>query len=420
MKIIKYILFCFIFCFSTSYNLIAQCHTNTNICASGTSGPFTFSTPGPSVSSCLDFWGPGYAYISLYITQSGPLEMLIDGDASSGYLDVAIFNIPSGIDPCLAIQNNSNQISCNYALAASGCNQIGSFFGCPSFVSSPNVNVGDRLMIVVENWSGSSTNFTLDLGPAPAAQSGPGNPSINPVTISLTDASSPYQMTAADNGGVWSGTGVSSSGLFDPSTTGVGTFVLYYNLGSGPCLTTDSIHVIVNAVLAVELIDLQLNCKNDKAIMKWSTASEINCDYFKVERSYDAHYYTTIGVVDGHGNSSAIMNYTFVDDKNKGHSYYRLVEVDYNGKETIYGPLSTKCVEEGISIYPNPVRDYLKVKIPDSEESLVVYEIKSVTGKLIISNTLDGAIDVSNLSSGYYIITIKTDNQQYIQKFVRQ
>ena len=77
-------------------------------------------------------------------------------------------------------------------------------------------------------------------------------------------------------------------------------------------------------------------------------------------------------------------------------------------------------MEEDISIYPNPVRDYLKVKIPDSEESLVVYEIKSVTGKLIISNTLDGAIDVSNLSSGYYIITIKTDNQQYIQKFVRQ
>ena len=122
MKIVKNIfLYTIILCFLNA-DLKAQCNTNTNICSAEISGPFNFSTPGQPVSSCLDFWGPGYAYISLYITQSGPLEMLINGDASLGFLDVAIFNVPLGSDPCTAIQDNSNQISCNYAIAASGCN----------------------------------------------------------------------------------------------------------------------------------------------------------------------------------------------------------------------------------------------------------------------------------------------------------
>ena len=99
----------------------------------------------------MDFIGPNYAYIVLYITQSGPLEILIDGNATTGFLDVAIFNVPQGVDPCVATLNTANQIGCNYAIAASGCNQFGTFFGCPSFIPAPNVTAGDVLMIVVEN-----------------------------------------------------------------------------------------------------------------------------------------------------------------------------------------------------------------------------------------------------------------------------
>ena len=98
-------------------NLNAQCNTATTICTSGIAGPYTFAAPGAPVSTCLDFFGPSYTYIVLYITQSGPLEMLIDGDASNGFLDVAIFNVPTGIDPCVAINTFSNEISSSSKLA---------------------------------------------------------------------------------------------------------------------------------------------------------------------------------------------------------------------------------------------------------------------------------------------------------------
>jgi len=96
------------------------CNTNISICTPGIAGPFGFSTPGNPVGSCLNWIGLSYAYVALYVTQSGPLEIEINGDATGGYLDVAVFNIPQGADPCTAINDVNNEISCNYATNSSG------------------------------------------------------------------------------------------------------------------------------------------------------------------------------------------------------------------------------------------------------------------------------------------------------------
>ena len=96
----------------------SQCNVNTSICVSGTAGPFSFVTKGPAVSTCLNWSGPNVAYIMLNISTSGPLNMLIQGNTNFGYLDVAVFNVPTGVAPCTAIQNTANQIGCNYAAAA--------------------------------------------------------------------------------------------------------------------------------------------------------------------------------------------------------------------------------------------------------------------------------------------------------------
>ncbi|MCB9223017.1 MAG: gliding motility-associated C-terminal domain-containing protein [Crocinitomicaceae bacterium] len=210
------------------------CNTDITICTPGVAGPFGFNTPGPPVSTCLDFFGPTYAYIVLYITQSGPLEMLINGDANSGYLDVAVFDIPPSQDPCVAIQSTTNEIGCNYADFDDGCNQFGTSFPCTSSVPSPNVVAGDVLMIVVENWSGTSNTFTMELAPPPAAQTGPPDPTINPVGP-FCDTDPPVQVTAVNMGGTWTGTGISSSGIFDPGTAGVGSFAIDYSIGQPPC-----------------------------------------------------------------------------------------------------------------------------------------------------------------------------------------
>lgn len=237
------------------------CNTNTTICTQGVAGPFGFSTPGPPVSTCLDFFGPNYAYIVLYITQSGPLQMLIDGNGATGFLDVAVFNVPPGVDPCVASLNNANQISCNYASASSGCNQIGTAFPCPSSVPAPNVVAGQVLFIVVENWSGTSTNFTLDLANPPAAQTGPPNGTVNPAGPFCTSAA-PVQLTAVNTGGTWSGPGVSASGMFTPSSVGPGSYVINYAIGSAPCQGTGSTTIVVTNTPTVNAVANQVLCAN--------------------------------------------------------------------------------------------------------------------------------------------------------------
>jgi len=227
-----------------STTALAQCNTNTSICTPGTAGPFNFVTPGPVVSSCLDFFGPNMGYIILHITSSGPLNMLIDGNASSGFLDVAVFNIPPGQAPCTAIQNMSNEIGCNYASAASGCNQFGTYFPCTSSVPAPMVTAGQEIMILVENWSGTSSNFTMQLGPPPGAQTGPPNPAITPAgPFCVTGGTT--QLIAADMGGTWTGPGVSSTGVFNPATAGVGTHTINYSIGTAPCNASSSTTITV-------------------------------------------------------------------------------------------------------------------------------------------------------------------------------
>jgi trimeric autotransporter adhesin len=230
----------------TSNSVHAQCNTNTSICTPGTAGPFTFVSSGAPVSTCLDWIGPNTGYIILHITSTGPLNMLINGNSSFGFLDVAVFNIPNGQSPCTAIQNTSNQLGCNYASSSSGCNQFGTSFPCSSSVPAPMVTAGQEIMIIVENWSGSSSNFTMQLGPPPGAQTGPPNPAINPVGPFCV-SSGTTQLIAADMGGTWSGPGVSSSGVFNPATAGVGTHTINYSVGVSPCNAASSTTITVNS-----------------------------------------------------------------------------------------------------------------------------------------------------------------------------
>lgn len=227
------------------------CNTDNSICTSGVAGPFGFGTAGTDPNDCLAWLSSSqYSYIILYITQSGPLNILIEGDQTSGFLDVSIYNIPNGQSPCTSLIP-ANMIGCNFASSASGCNEFGTSFGCASTVPAPNVTAGQQLMIIVEDYAdGASSNYTLELAPAPAAQTGPPDPTITNVgPFCSNDAA--VQLTAANMGGDWTGPGVSLTGLFDPALAGPGTHTITYSIGQAPCNGTATTTIVVNALPTV-------------------------------------------------------------------------------------------------------------------------------------------------------------------------
>ena len=234
----------------------AQCNVAASLCQSGQSQPFNF-IPTTGAYAGNSFVNAGcntgaagnhaYGFITLYITQSGPLNLLINGNSNVGFVDVAIFNIPQGVAPCTAILNPANILGCNYASNSGGCVQFGNAFGCNSPVPAPNVVAGQQIMIIAQNWSvPGSNNFTLQLGPPPGAQSGPPNPTINP-SGPFCVSSAPVQLTAVNQGGNWSGPGVSPTGTFNPAAAGPGTHTINYSIGVNPCNASSSTTITVNA-----------------------------------------------------------------------------------------------------------------------------------------------------------------------------
>jgi hypothetical protein len=141
------------------------------------------------------------------------------------------------------------------------------------------------------------------------------------------------------DGGVWS--------IGTPIVNGLNTITLpntvtdfsidFYANGSGSragkFAHIDWFNIACNTSLPIELLSFTGEVNGKSNILKWITATEINNDYFTVERSEDAITFNEVGKVDGAGNSLSTKQYSMLDNKPyKTITYYRLVQTDYDGK----------------------------------------------------------------------------------------
>ncbi len=94
--------------------------------------------------------------------------------------------------------------------------------------------------------------------------------------------------------------------------------------------------VLDNAALPVELLEFSAEPIQEDVLVKWTTVSEINNDYFEVYRSTDALKFTPIGRVNGSGNANHLIKYELLDPMAARQRaevlYYRLKQVDFNGE----------------------------------------------------------------------------------------
>lgn len=112
--------------------------------------------------------------------------------------------------------------------------------------------------------------------------------------------------------------------------------------------------------LPIELTSFDASLIRDQVNLTWVTASELNNDFFTIERASDIEKFDKVSIVKGQGTIKSKTNYSFIDESPlPGTSYYRLKQTDFDGKFT-YSEL--RKIEYTLSstrlnVYPNPIVD---------------------------------------------------------------
>ncbi len=175
--------------------------------------------------------------------------------------------------------------------------------------------------------------------------------------------------------------------------------------------------------LPVELLSFEAKpYKDQEVVCNWTTATELNNDFFTVERSSDGRNFEKVGTVKGAGNSTQQHDYKFIDTKPyRGVSFYRLKQTDFNGKSETFEKVAVNLSLPAtpISVYPVPANEYVVFSVDRNQnlENAVLY-IYDFTGRALIQKKvaeLKGTgtnifiLPVSTLINGLYHFDLKVE-----------
>ncbi|MFN7013879.1 MAG: T9SS type A sorting domain-containing protein [Bacteroidia bacterium] len=180
--------------------------------------------------------------------------------------------------------------------------------------------------------------------------------------------------------------------------------------------------------LPIKLLSFAANCRDGKALIQWSTASEINNDFFTIEKTFDGINFEFVAKIKGAGNSNSIINYSYTDTKpGNGKVYYRLTQTDFDGTTEVFDLISFECGTKSpldiITVYNNQGGNVISsFSVPQNGKYLL--SIIDARGRLIYHdnlNLVEGfnqvSLNMQEPSTGIYFIRLSNESEQISKKF---
>ena len=210
---------------------------------------------------------------------------------------------------------------------------------------------------------------------------------------------------------------------------------LFSSSQAGDIFTDESTAVISpsGGPLDVKLTSFTATLVNHNTLLKWETETEINNDYFVIERSENGVNFNSIATQQGNGTTSTKSYYSYTDVLNTNAKilYYRLKSVDNTGKFT-YSNIIAIRLDGGInvnkfSVYPNPTVNNVKISLTSSSDAETVVRVISLDGKVVMVRNVkvqkgDNVIVISEferLQKGTYVCEITTSTDKFVQKVIK-
>jgi len=191
----------------------------------------------------------------------------------------------------------------------------------------------------------------------------------------------------------------------------------------------NSISKAVNcSKLPAELISFKGEALEQGSMLKWTTATEINNEFFTIETSNNGIDFKQLTILKGQGNTSSTSSYNYLDrTANNGLTYYRLNQTDFDGTTVVLAIISIERGETSLNIsdvFPIPTSGFVNIGFMASEQSLVDVEIYDLVGNTIEMHAITSLgnnllkLNVADYPAGIYFVLIISNENKAIQKFV--
>lgn len=181
-------------------------------------------------------------------------------------------------------------------------------------------------------------------------------------------------------------------------------------------------------IMPVELTYFKGQVQQSAAKLLWGTASEKDNKQFEIERSLDGKVFERIGTVAGNGNSSTAKAYEFMDQHPvTGYNYYRLRQVDEDGKSTYSKPVALQFSAVNVTtltanVYPTLAREEVTVKLPLGLDKVNI-NILDASGRTVSKYTgvaTELKVPVQQLTAGMYFVSIENGSSRETHRFIKQ
>jgi hypothetical protein len=214
-------------------------------------------------------------------------------------------------------------------------------------------------------------------------------------TMPITVTGNPSMMVTNDGGslGIYkNGTGATFSGL-----SANGNLINYA--------------ASFNVVLAVEMASFSAKIKEKQVLLTWQTLVGNKLAYFDIEcRRADSPFFETIGTLKA---TNMPHTYTYTDKTPGAINYYRLRQIDQDGKEILSKvvTLSTE-LDNKLKIYPNLVKDQLTIEMATDKD----FQIINIFGQEVMRGQGATRLDMAFLPVGTYILRTGTEHAKFVKQ----
>ncbi len=178
-----------------------------------------------------------------------------------------------------------------------------------------------------------------------------------------------------------------------------------------------------SSVLPIELMAFYGVPQNDKVILQWKVATELNVNYYLIEKSIDAFEWSEVTKISAKSEVFGVNQFYETQDlyPQKGINYYRLTNYDKNGSHGDSRLITVNYEKDAMPVWIEQTTDDIVIHFNNKNLSDETIELFDISGRVVVSiavpqNDSKISIQKQNLSKGIYTLRAVSDQSMVFNK----